>query len=47
MSQTPRVDQHLAAGETMRDIVIGIFDGLTAPFALASGLSGAKKECLP
>ncbi len=30
-----------AAGETVRDIVIGMSDGLTVPFALAAGLSGA------
>ena len=29
------------SGETVRDIVIGMSDGLTVPFALAAGLSGA------
>ncbi len=29
------------ASETVRDIVIGMSDGLTVPFALAAGLSGA------
>jgi VIT1/CCC1 family predicted Fe2+/Mn2+ transporter len=29
------------ATETVRDIVIGMSDGLTVPFALAAGLSGA------
>lgn len=31
----------MEAGETVRDIVIGMSDGLTVPFALAAGLSGA------
>ena len=30
-----------AISETVRDIVIGKSDGLTVPFALAAGLSGA------
>src|SRR4051812_5601575 len=41
MPQTPHVEKHLTAGETVRDIVIGMSDGLTVPFALAAGLSGA------
>ena len=41
MPQTPHVEQHFTAGETIRDIVIGMSDGLTVPFALAAGLSGA------
>lgn len=39
--QTPHIEQHFTAGETVRDIVIGMSDGLTVPFALAAGLSGA------
>jgi vacuolar iron transporter family protein len=39
--QTPHVERHFTAGETVRDIVIGMSDGLTVPFALAAGLSGA------
>jgi VIT1/CCC1 family predicted Fe2+/Mn2+ transporter len=35
------VEQHFTASETVRDIVIGMSDGLTVPFALAAGLSGA------
>ncbi len=34
-------EQHSTSGETIRDIVIGMSDGLTVPFALAAGLSGA------
>src|SRR5437879_11878361 len=41
MPQTPHIERHFTAGETFRDIVIGMSDGLTVPFALAAGLSGA------
>ena len=41
MPQTPHIEQHFTAGATVRDIVIGMSDGLTVPFALAAGLSGA------
>ncbi len=34
-------EQHFASTEVVRDIVIGLSDGLTVPFALAAGLSGA------
>ncbi len=40
MPQTPHVEQHFTASETVRDIVIGMADGLTVPFALAAGLTG-------
>ncbi len=41
MPQTPHVEKHFTSSETVRDIVIGMSDGLTVPFALAAGLSGA------
>jgi vacuolar iron transporter family protein len=41
MPQTRHVERHFTSGETVRDIVIGMSDGLTVPFALAAGLSGA------
>jgi VIT1/CCC1 family predicted Fe2+/Mn2+ transporter len=41
MPQTRHVERHFTSGETVRDIVIGMADGLTVPFALAAGLSGA------
>src|ERR1700751_5879743 len=41
MPQTPHVEKHFTASEAVRDIVIGMSDGLTVPFALATGLSGA------
>ena len=34
-------ESHLKSSELLRDIVIGMSDGLTVPFALAAGLSGA------
>lgn len=39
MPQTPHIEKHFTASETVRDIVIGMSDGLTVPFALAAGLS--------
>src|SRR5512136_3003704 len=41
MPQTPHVERHFTGTATVRDIVIGMSDGLTVPFALAAGLSGA------
>ncbi|GAB4828718.1 Vacuolar iron transporter 1 [Ancistrocladus abbreviatus] len=35
-------EKHFTAGEVIRDIIIGVSDGLTVPFALAAGLSGAN-----
>ena len=35
------VETHLKSSDMLRDIVIGMSDGLTVPFALAAGLSGA------
>ncbi|MBD1393046.1 VIT1/CCC1 transporter family protein [Mucilaginibacter glaciei] len=34
-------EHHVTGSEIIRDIVIGMSDGLTVPFALAAGLSGA------
>ena len=41
MSQTRHIERHFTASASVRDIVIGMSDGLTVPFALAAGLSGA------
>jgi VIT1/CCC1 family predicted Fe2+/Mn2+ transporter len=41
MPQTPHIEKHFTAGNVVRDIVIGMSDGLTVPFALAAGLTGA------
>ncbi len=37
-------ETHFTDSETVRDIVIGMSDGLTVPFALAAGLSGAVES---
>ncbi|HEY8690295.1 MAG TPA: VIT1/CCC1 transporter family protein [Chitinophagaceae bacterium] len=34
-------EEHMQSSDILRDIVIGMSDGLTVPFALAAGLSGA------
>jgi predicted membrane protein (TIGR00267 family) len=44
MPQSPHVEKHFTASEVVRDIVIGMSDGLTVPFALAAGLSGAVES---
>ena len=41
MPVTRHVERHFTSGDTVRDIVIGMSDGLTVPFALAAGLSAA------
>jgi Uncharacterized membrane protein len=41
---TPHVEKHFTAGDSVRDIVIGMSDGLTVPFALAAGLTGAISQ---
>jgi VIT1/CCC1 family predicted Fe2+/Mn2+ transporter len=44
LSMTPHIEKHFTAGNTVRDIVIGMSDGLTVPFALAAGLTGAISQ---
>ena len=41
MPVTTHTEQHFTGGQLVRDIVIGMSDGLTVPFALAAGLSSA------
>src|SRR5208283_5016755 len=41
MHQVLHVERHFTASEAVRDVVIGMSDGLTVPFALAAGLSGS------
>jgi vacuolar iron transporter family protein len=41
MPTTPHTEKHFTGSATVRDVVIGMADGLTVPFALAAGLSGA------
>lgn len=40
----PHVEGHFTSSEIVRDIVIGMSDGLTVPFALAAGLSGTVSK---
>jgi VIT1/CCC1 family predicted Fe2+/Mn2+ transporter len=44
MHQTAHIERHFTASEFVRDVVIGMSDGLTVPFALAAGLSGAVQS---
>ena len=37
----PHEEEHLKSSDFLRDVVIGMSDGLTVPFALAAGLTGA------
>jgi vacuolar iron transporter family protein len=46
MPQTPHIERHFTASEVVRDIVIGMSDGLTVPFALAAGLTGGLAGAL-
>ena len=41
MHDHPHEEEHFGGTETVKDIVIGMSDGLTVPFALAAGISGA------
>lgn len=41
MPSTPHLEQHFTSSDIIRDVVIGMADGLTVPFALAAGLTGA------
>ena len=41
MPRTPHIEHHFTSSDAVRDVVIGMSDGLTVPFALAAGLSGA------
>ena len=41
MPSVEHVEKHFTATAVVRDIVIGMSDGLTVPFALAAGLTGA------
>src|SRR5438046_2768063 len=41
MPQTLHLERHFTSSAVVRDVVIGMADGLTVPFALAAGLMGA------
>ncbi len=44
LHHTEHQEQHLMSSDFLRDVVIGMSDGLTVPFALAAGLSGAVHQ---
>lgn len=44
MHQNNHIEEHFSGSEWIRDIVIGMSDGLTVPFALAAGLSGTVSQ---
>ncbi|MBI4636178.1 MAG: VIT1/CCC1 transporter family protein [Candidatus Rokubacteria bacterium] len=41
MLPTLHAERHFTGSRTVRDLVLGMADGLTVPFALAAGLTGA------
>lgn len=44
MNTSTHKEQHFSSSNLIKDIVIGMSDGLTVPFALAAGLSGAVSD---
>lgn len=44
MTADQHIESHFEASEVVRDVVIGVSDGLTVPFALAAGLAGAVQS---
>jgi len=44
MNRRSHKERHFTGGETVRDIIIGMSDGLTVPFALAAGLAGSISQ---
>ena len=44
MPTVPHAEKHFLGSESVRDVVIGMADGLTVPFALAAGLSAAVRS---
>src|SRR6202045_1665389 len=44
MTDAKHVETHFMSSNFVRDMVIGMSDGLTVPFALAAGLSGAVQN---
>ena len=44
MPQTPHIEKHFTAGNTVRDIVIGMADGLTVPFCACRRID--RGDCL-
>jgi VIT1/CCC1 family predicted Fe2+/Mn2+ transporter len=42
MTNNSQSEKHFMASDVVRDIVLGMSDGLTVPFAIAAGMSGAS-----
>jgi hypothetical protein len=47
MPQTPHVEKHFTSTEAVRDIVIGMSDGLTVPFCQRRLQNGPNLRCGP
>lgn len=47
MPSTPHIESHFTASASVRDVVIGMADGLTVPFALAAGITGITGAIAP
>lgn len=43
MVATTHIERHFTSSDIVRDVVLGMADGLTVPFALAAGLTGAAQ----
>ena len=41
IASMPHAERHFRGSDVVRDVVLGMADGLTVPFALAAGISGA------
>src|SRR5919201_5182682 len=46
MARIRHHEKHFAASDAVRDLILGMSDGLTTPFALAAGLAGAATSNL-
>ncbi|MDI3299183.1 MAG: VIT1/CCC1 transporter family protein [Bacillota bacterium] len=43
-AEQEHLEQHFTGGAWIRDVILGMSDGLTVPFALAAGISGAVAQ---
>src|SRR5262245_22805318 len=46
MARPRHRERHFAGSDAVRDVILGMADGLTTPFALAAGLAGAASSNL-
>ena len=44
MQETPPLEEHIELSPVVRDIIVGMSDGLTVPFAIAAGLASASLQ---